>query len=421
MSLFTLDKTSMQNNLSYIYIYKYKKKKNTRLQLKAYKYRLYPSKSQEIQLNQNFGSVRFVWNKLVANFNSWTPDYTPENLNEKILKSNPEFSWLNESISYALQQKRIDFENTKKQFFNRDRKKKLGRMKFKKKGVSHESFRIPGQALGYITCVDFEKSRLRLPKIGKVKIVVDRKFYGSLKSITISKNKTNQFYASILVEEDVYWKPDTSKSVGIDLGINHLMILSDGTKVDNPRWFRESQAKLKKAQQHLARKTKGSKRYQEQKLKIAKVHQKTANQREWFLHNVTTKLVNEFDHIFLEDLNVDGMKRNHCLAKSISDASFAAVRRMLSYKSDWYGRSFHCINRFYPSSKTCSSCGHKIDTMTLDVHEWICPSCGTLHDRDINAAKNIESKGLQDLYNLSSDELADYRRREVVRPIAYSE
>jgi len=388
------------------------------MELRAYKYRIYPTKSQETQLNQNFGSVRFLWNKLVENFNSWTYDYTPEKLNEKILKSNPDYTWLNESISYALQQKRIDFDNTKKQFFNKGRKKKLGRMKFKKKNVSRESFRIPGQALGYNTCVDFEASRLKLPKIGKVKIVIDRKFNGNLKSITFSKTKTNQFYASILVEENVYWKPDTGKSVGIDLGINHLFVLSDGTKIDNPKWFRENQAKLKRTQQHLSRKTKGSNRHFEQKLKVAKIHQKIANQREWFLHNVTTELINKFDHIFLEDLNVSGMVKNHCLSKSISDASFATIRKMLNYKASWYGRTFHCIDRFYPSSKTCSSCGHKIDVMALNVREWTCPFCGVIHDRDINAAKNIESKGLLDIYFLSSEELSDHRRGEAVRPIA---
>ena len=310
----------------------------------------------------------------------------------------------------------MDFDETKKQFFNKKRKLKLGRMKFKKKGVSKDSFRLPGQSLGFNTCIDFENSRIKIPKIGKLKTVIDRKFYGNLKSVTISKNKTNQYYASILVEEDVYWKQDTGKSVGIDLGLNYLLTLSDGTKIDNPRWFRENQTKLKRAQQHLSRKTKGSNRYKHQKLKVAKLHQKTSNQRMWFLHDISSKLVNEYDHILMEDLNVAGMVKNHCLAKSISDVSFSKFVTMLSYKCSWYGRTFHKIDRFYPSSKTCSSCGYKVDKMPLDIREWICPECGVVHDRDINAAKNIENKGLMDLYNLESDELADYRRGEAVRP-----
>lgn len=388
------------------------------MQLKSYKYRIYPTNNQQNQLNQNFGSVRFLWNKLVANFNSWSSECKPEKLSEKILKSDPEFEWLNDSISYALQQKRIDFDQTKKQFFSKDRKKKLGRMQFKKKGVSRESFRIPGQALDFNKCVDFSKSKIRIPKIGYIKTVFDRKFIGKLRSITVSKTKTNQFYVSILVEEDISWKRDTGKSIGIDLGLNQLLTLSDGTKINNPKWFRKNQTKLKRAQQHLSRKQRGSNRYNNQKLKVAVIHQKISNQRSWFLHNISSKLVNEFDHIFMEDLNVDGMKRNYKLAKSISDASFATLVSMINYKSDWYGRTFHKIDRFYPSSKTCSNCGHKMTEMALDVRSWTCPICNEKHDRDINAARNIESKGLLDIYNLSSDELADYRRGEAVRPKA---
>jgi len=379
--------------------------------LRAYKYRLYPTVSQQNQLNQTFGSVRFVWNKLVDNFNNKSCK-----LNEKILKDDPEYFWLKDSISYALQQKRMDFDETKKQFFNKKRKLKLGRMKFKIKGVAKDSFRLPGQSLRFNTCIDFKNSRIRIPKIGKLKIIIDREFYGNLKSVTISKNKTNQYYVSILVEENIYWKQDTGKSVGIDLGLNHLLTLSDGTKIDNPRWFRENQTKLKRAQQHLSRKIKGSNRYTDQKLKVAKIHQKIANQRTWFLHDISSKLVNNYDHILMEDLNVAGMVKNHCLAKSISDASLSKLVTMLNYKCSWYGRIFHKVDRFYPSSKTCSSCDYKLEKLDLDTREWTCPNCGTHHDRDVNAAKNIENKGLMDLYNLESDELADYRRGEAVRP-----
>lgn len=383
--------------------------------LRAYKYRIYPTKQQAAFLNEVFGSVRFVWNQLVANFNSWTPDSPLKPLNEKILKGMPEYSWLADSISYALQQKRIDFEETRKQFFNKNRKTKLGRMKFKKKGVSKESFRIPAASLGGMRAFDIERGTIKLTKMTPIKMVVDRKFTGTPKSVTVSRNKCNQYFVSILVEEELELKQNTGRSVGIDLGLNHLVTLSNGIKFDNPRWFRESQAKLKRAQQHLSRKVKGSNRYNVQKLKVAKIHNKIANQRGCILHNISSWLVNNFDTIIVEDLNVAGMKKSN-LAKSVSDASFSTLVSMIDYKSKWYGRTFHRVDRWYPSSKTCNNCGYKMDTMTLNIREWTCPSCGEEHDRDLNAAKNILDEGLRDLYDFTSDELAEYRRGELVRP-----
>ena len=380
---------------------------------RAYKYRIYPTKQQAAYLNEVFGSVRFVWNQLVANFNSWTPDGPNRPMNEKILKDMPEYSWLSESISYALQQKRIDFDEAKSQYFNKSRKKKLGCMRFKKKGVSKESFRIPGQALGHNKCIDFDSGRIKIPKMTPIRVVIDRKFSGTLKSITISENKVDQFFVSILVEEDVKVKTGVGRSIGIDLGLNHLATLSNGIQIENPRLFRKSQAKLKRAQQHLSRKKKGSNRYERQRRKVAKVHLKIKNQRSWMIHNLTTAIINTFDTIIVEDLNVAGMKK--LFGKSISDAAFGEILSQLEYKSSWYGRTFHKINRWYPSSKTCNCCGHKMDTMTLDIREWTCPNCGSHHDRDLNAAKNILDEGLRDLYGFTSDELADYKRREEVR------
>ena len=177
--------------------------------------------------------------------------------------------------------------------------------------------------------------------------------------------------------------------------------------------FRKSQAKLRKEQKHLSRKKKGSNRYEKQRRKVAKVHLKVTNQRSWAIHNLTTAIINAFDTIIVEDLNVAGMKK--LFGKSISDAAFGEILRQLEYKSNWYGRTFHKVDRWYPSSKTCNCCGYKMDTMTLDIREWDCPDCGTHHDRDLNAAKNILDQGLKELYQLTSDELADYRRGEEVR------
>ena len=384
--------------------------------LRAYKYRAYPTKEQEIFLSQNFGCVRFVWNQLVANFNSWSSSGPNRPMSEKILKDMPEFGFLKDSISYALQQKQNDFEETKKQFFNKKRKTKLGRMKFKSKHTNKDSFRIPGQALGYSVCVDFENGSIKIPKMSPLKMIIDRKFTGNLRSVTISRNPSNQYFVSVLVEEEVELKQNTGRSIGIDLGLTHLAILSNGMKFENPRWFRENQTKLKRAQQHLSRKQKGSKRREKQRRKVAAIHQKITNQRNWFHHNLSSWLTDNFDVICMESLSVKNMVKNHSLAKSIQDVSWSKLISMIDYKSIWYGKTFHKIDRWTPTSKTCSCCSAKVEVMDLSVRSWVCGSCGTQHDRDINAAINILNTGLEDLYSLTSDELADYRHREEVSP-----
>jgi putative transposase len=267
--------------------------------------------------------------------------------------------------------------------------------------------------MGGLKSIDLKNGRIKLPKMSAMKMVVDREFAGNPKSVTVSKNKIGQFFVLVLVEEEVLIKTSVGRSIGIDLGLNHLVTLSSGVQVENPRWFRKSQAKLRKEQKHLSRKKKGSNRYERQRRKVAKVHLKIKNQRSWAIHNLTTAIVNAFDTIMVEDLNVAGMKK--LFGKSISDATFGEILRQLEYKSNWYGRTFHKIDRWYPSSKTCNCCGHKMDTMTLDIREWTCTNCGTHHDRDLNAAKNILDQGLRDLYGFTSDELADYKRGEEVR------
>ncbi len=373
------------------------------MHLKAYKYRIYPSKEQEVLLAKTFGCCRFVWNKLVENFNNNDGSI----VNEKTLKDTPDFEFLKEISASTLQQKRMDFVETKKQFFNKKRKVKLGRPQFKKK-FNRQSFRLPNQKFK----LDQEKSLVRLEKIGFVTIVLDRTIPDNVdfRSITVSKTPTGKYFVSILVKQNLNPIPSSGKIVGIDLGLKDLMTLSNGQVINNHRWFRENQSKLKKAQKHLSRKKKGSNRYEKQRIKVAKVYEKITNSRNYFLHNVSTELVRTFDLIVLENLNVSGMLKNRKLSKSISDASWSTFVSMLEYKCNWYGKMLVKIDRFFPSSKTCSNCGYKEDKMPLSIREWTCPSCGSKHNRDLNASINILKEGWKSLTNqeLSSAEYVDY-------------
>ena len=395
--------------------------------LKAYKFRLAPTPDQKVLLNKTFGCTRFVWNKLVDNFNSWTPDNPPLKISEQTLKHQPEFEFLKEVSNCALQQKLRDFEETKKQYFNKKRKIKLGRPKFKKRG-HNDAFRLT--KLTFV--LDQENAKVRLEKIGYVPIILDRIIEepANYRSITITKNSCDQYFASILVDELIELKPTTGRMVGIDLGLKDLFVLSDCIVIDNPRWFNKNQVKLKRAQQYLARKIKGSNRRNAQRLKVAKLHLKIKNQRTNFLQEVTTALVNNYDVIAIENLNIKGMVKNHNLAKAISDASWSTFASMLSYKCDWYGKSLVKIDRWYPSSKLCNCCGYKLDKLELKTREWQCPICDKVHHRDLNAAINIERKGYSDLCGLpvefdnfpklSSVEYIEYRQGEAVRPVLFS-
>lgn len=377
---------------------------------KAYKFRIYPTSLQEELLNKTFGCVRFLWNKHVAAFNGFGVEGPVPLVTSKRLKDVDSFSFLNEVSAAALQQKDMDFAEFKKQYFNKSKGKKLGRPKFKKRG-QNDSYRLPNQKFS----LDQSTSKIRLERIGRVKIVLDRVIPDEAKylNVTISKTSTGEFYVSVLVEETIKPKGTTGKSIGIDLGFIDLLTMSNGMVIGNPRWFRENQAKLKRAQRKLSRKTKGSNRYNRQKLTVAKVHQKITRQRNWYHHQISSYLVENFDTICMENLNVAGMKKLY--GKSASDAGLSTLVSQIAYKSNWAGRTFHKVDRFFASSKTCSSCGHK-DSFGVEVREWDCSHCGTHHDRDLNAAINILKKGLLDLYDYTSDESIEViGRGEVVR------
>lgn len=377
---------------------------------KAFKYRIYPNKSQKVLLSKIFGCIRVIWNANVESFNSYDKDSNPKP--KIIIKSDLiiDKPWLNEISAAAIQQKIRDFQEITNQFFSKTRKKKIGRPSFKKKS-GNQSYRLPNQKFS------LKDNKIRLEKIGWVKISIDRNIPDNSKmlSCTISMNCCGQYFVSILVDVVIPNKGKTGKSVGIDLGLKSFATLSDGVVIDNIKFFREKQSEIAKIQRHLSRKNKGSNRHRKNKIKIARLYNKIANKRNNFLHNVTTSLVNNYDVICIEDLNVSGMLSNHKLAKAISDTSFSMFRSMLEYKCNWYGKELVVIDRFYPSSKTCSKCGWKKEDLTLSDRVFKCENCGIEIDRDLNAAINIQRVGVDILYNrMQRDEVTNLNEASIM-------
>ena len=352
---------------------------------KAYRYRIYPTEEQKVLLSKTFGCVRVIWNRNATIFGTYDKETNPKPVYQSTTEIKSELVWMSEVSAAALQQKEIDFKEYKKQYFSKTRSKKIGRCSFKKKHQK-QSYRLPNQKF------DLGNHEIRLEKIGWVKTVVERRPSKDSKylSVTVSKDPTQKYFVSVLVDEQVLEKvPQTRRVVGIDLGLKELVITSEGIKYENPQWFRENQAPLRRAQKNLSRKKKGSSRYIKSKIKVARIHSKTANQRKWFHHQVSLDLVRVYDFIGLEDLNVKGMVKNRKLSKSISDAGWAQFVSFLEYKALRNDKVVQKINRFFPSSKMCFDCGTIKQDLTLKDRSWVCESCGCMPDRDINAARNI--------------------------------
>lgn len=376
---------------------------------KTYKYRLYPSLQQEELLAKHFGCTRFVYNKFLAlrqeqyRLTGKSDNYyTQSNLLTQ-LKKEQEYKWLKDVNAQSLQHSLRHLEIAYTRFFTG----KGGYPKFKKKN-NRNSFTVPQ----FITLKD---NKLFIPKFKNgIKIKLHRELQGKILFATISKTPTNKYFVSITVKQEYNSKEPTCKEVGIDLGIKDLVITSNGEKFKNNKYLLKYEKELKKAQQHLSRKKNGSNRYEKQRLKVALIHEKIANCRSDVLHKISHKLVMQNDVVYIEDLNVKDMLKNHKLAKSISDCSFYELIRQLEYKGNWDDTYIHKIFRFYPSSKTCNKCGYIKQDLTLSDREWVCPSCNTRHDRDINASINILLEGKREL----SAGTVDNTNGEDVRPIS---
>lgn len=357
---------------------------------KTYVYRMYPTDEQKVLLNKTFGCVRVVWNQNVSVFNSYDKETNPRPVYRSSTEMKEQFPWMDEVSAAALQQKEIDFKRYLKERFNKNRKVPVGDPSYKKRG-GHQSFRLPNQKFS------LKDSTIRLEKIGFVPIVIDRPIPEGAKfaRVTVKKDPVGRFFAKISVEQEIKPRfPMTGSAVGVDVGLKTFLTLSTGESVENPRWFRESQAELRKAKKSLSRKKKGSSRYVKAKVRVARIESKTANRRKWFHHQITLDLVRNHDLIAVEDLNIAGMKKNKKLAKSVSDAGWGEFFRILDYKALWNNKVVVKVGRFFPSSRLCT-CGVVNKDLKLSDRVWTCSACGTVHDRDPHAASNIGSEGFR--------------------------
>lgn len=363
--------------------------------LKAYKYRIYPTTEQKSQIDKTIGVCRLVYNlALEVKIRAWQEfgiRVSATELEREIKELRKNYAWIAEIDCSAIHTALRNLDTSFKNFF-----KGSGFPKFKSKR-SNGSFRL--SCGGTTRKINWDEATLSITKISNIPIRISREFEGEIKTITISKTSSNKYFASILVktEQKEIIKPKYQNAIGIDLGVKDFAVLSTGEKISNPRHLQTELRRLKVLQRRVSRKKKGSKNRRKAILKIALLHERIANQRNDFLHKLSTKLIsdNQTDTICVESLAVSNMVRNHNLAQAISDVSWSEFVRQLEYKGKWYGKNIIKIDRFFASSKTCSDCGHVLDNLDLSIREWVCPICGTIHDRDINAAINIKYSGMR--------------------------
>ena len=373
--------------------------------LKSFKYRIFPDENQKKLLTNIFGQVRFVYNlgleTKITNYIGNKKNLTCIDLSNQLVELKKEYSWLNDSPSQSLQMSLRNLDNAYTNFFRGN-----GFPKFKNK-YEKQSFQLP-QGIK----LSENNKKIFIPKLKWTCIDLHRDFKGEIKTVTISKSITNKYYISILIDTNIE-KPikkeiTESTSVGVDLGIKDFCITSDGKKFKNQDFFKSTQKQLRIEQRSLSRKKKESNHYKKQKMVLSLIHEHIRNQRIDYLHKISKYLVDNYDTICIENLAIDNMVKNHKLARAISDMGWGEFKSMLDYKCEWYGKNISVIGRFEPSSKMCSKCGYINKDLMLKNREWICKNCGSIHDRDVNAAKNIKNFGLRNQPSVTQSKSVDY-------------
>ena len=354
---------------------------------KAYKYRIYPNTEQKEFFAKCFGCVRFFYNKSLTDMNEIYKstgkfkDITPASYKE-------DYPFLKEVDSLALSNAQLNRNTAFKAFFSH----RSGFPKFKSKR-NNQSYTTNNQG-----SVKFSSNNryISIPKCPRIRIKKHRDFVGTIKSITVSMTTDNKYYISLLVETEIAPLKESNTSIGLDLGLKTIIVDSNGKKYKNHKYLTKSQKKLAKEQRKLSKMIKGSSNRNKQRIKVARLHKHIQNQRNDYLHKLSKKIIDENQIICIEDLKVKNMMNDSKLARNISDVSWSRLVSMLIYKADWYNRKVIKVPSTYPSSQLCSKCSYKNSiTKDLTIRKWVCPKCGSIHDRDINAAKNILSKGIE--------------------------
>lgn len=357
--------------------------------LKATKFRIYPTDEQKQHLAQSFGCCRFAWN-YALNLTNETYKATGKGLNrfaiqKEITKLKKKHEWMKEPYSQCLQVVALNLSRAFINFFE-------GRASFPQFKSKHRK-----QSISYPQNVSLVEGGIKFPKMGIVDAKLHRPIEGKIKTVTVSMNAKGQYFASVLADDgkDTPKQSAEGKAIGIDLGLTHFAITSDGSKFNNPRWIAKREHNLKAKQKRLSRRQKGSNNRNKTRKQVASVHNKISRCREDFHHKLSRRIVNENQVIVVEDLAVKNMVKNHCLAKAISQVGWGQFCTMLKYKAEWEGKVYLEVHRFFPSSKTCNVCLSQVTNLPLDARTWQCEKCETKHDRDINAAKNIRDEGLR--------------------------